>query len=340
MNRLISVSALFIVATAGAYAGSVTLSPVTVNLGTQKSQAGGGSILNSNLATNILPCMTNCTASAPSNTVSQTPSSGAVGFTSVLFSGTQVPFNIGGSYGGGNASGADVFSPGSITSVVTRTVDVGNYTGSGAPSNTSGALDPDQIWTMINDLYGAAGYQGVTLVLSGESLSGTAITETINLEDGIDYRSIGYNGGGADLSSSIQYAVPCDIANIGSATLGTNCSGATSPTTAGSATDSRSGLSATAGVSVTVYNDVFQTSDTFGNNYWLDVQDINLGGAFNNAFLNTIEIESNGSSSKSEQVVLSAITVDSAAPEPGTIVLFGTGLAGLVVLQRRRSKKA
>jgi hypothetical protein len=77
-----------------------------------------------------------------------------------------------------------------------------------------------------------------------------------------------------------------------------------------------------------------------------------LGGAFSNAWLNTIQITSRdggttGVTGTNEKVILSAITVDSAAgpfaptpaPEPGTILLFGTGISGLVLFKMRRSRK-
>jgi hypothetical protein len=99
-------------------------------------------------------------------------------------------------------------------------------------------------------------------------------------------------------------------------------------------------------VSITVYNSVYTTQDTLAtpDTYWLDVQAITLGNAFLNGWLNTVTITSHdGVGGVSEKAILSALTIDGdpvAAPEPGTLMLFGTGLAGLAFLRRKSSTKA
>jgi hypothetical protein len=323
MNRLALASAVLMVGAAGAYAG-----PVTVAL----------TGLNNNLATGYMPCLMGCSPSDSSNTVVTKPPSGSsVGFSTVLFNSAEVPFNIA-SGGADNPSGSgdsnNIWSPDTVNATKTLTEDVGNYTGS--TPDAAGLFNVDQIWTLINDQMGAFGYQGITIILTGFNPNTDAtITETINLEDGIDYRSIGT---GSQLSSTV-YPVACDVANQSGSNLGVSCAGDTSATTASSGTDSRSGLSTTPGVSVTVYNDVFQTSDPQGDSYGLDVQNINLGSAFLGNYLNTVEFVNKGTGTQSEDIILSGLTVD-AVPEPGTVFLFGAGIAGLLVFQLRRSKKA
>jgi hypothetical protein len=326
MNRLLLSSAVLMVATAGAYAG-----PVTIAL----------TGLNANLATGYMPCINSgCNPNiGTANSVSPNPPSGtSVGFSTVLFNSAQVPFNIApgaadSPNGVGNTN--NIWAPATTNASRTNTQDVGNF--SGSTPDAAGVFNVDQIWTLINDRMSTFGYQGITLVLTGFNPNTSAtITETINLEDGVDYRSI---GAGPDLTTSV-FPVGCDVANQSGANLGVSCVGDTSPSTASSGTDSRVGLSATPGVSVTVYNDAFKTTDPQSDNYWLDVQNIQLGNAFQGDWLNTIAVVNNGTSTQNEQTVLSAITVDAVTPEPGTILLFASGIAGLLVLQRRRSKKA
>jgi hypothetical protein len=326
MNRLVLASAALMVASAGVQAG-----PVTIAL----------TGLNNNLATGYLPCVfAGCTPNiGGTNTVAKNPPSGAsVGFSTVLFNGVEVPFNI--APGGADSTSGvgnqnNIWSPNTINVTKQVVEDVGNYTGS--TPDATGLYNVDQIFAMINDMVSSVGYQGITLVLSGynPTTAGT-ITETINLEAGVDYRS---TGAGPDLSGT-WFPIPCDVANNHTATLGSSCVGDTSPTSPSSGTDSRSSLSTTPGVSVKVYNDVFQTNDPLGDNYFLDAQDIVLGNAFQGNWLNTITVQSKGTSGTNEQAVLSAITANVATPEPSTILLFGTGIAGLMLFQRQRSKKA
>jgi hypothetical protein len=344
MRRLFLFVAVSSIAAGGALAG-----PITVNLTTAGNN--GASILNRNMASNgFIPCIAGTTTNGQTCTTSNTtvaalPSGPSTTFTNVLYNGVPVPFNI--ASGGANAGNGvgdtnDVWAPNNNAGAISKTIDVGTYTTNGSGVTTSGdasgIFGADQVWTMLNDFNGVVGYQGITLTLSGFQANGvTPITETIELTAGVDYRSIA----GATVPGD---PTACDVANIGTATLGASCAGRTSTTAQSSGTDSNyNATNVSEGVSITVYNSVFTTHDTLTtpNNYWLDVQDIDLGSAFLNGWLNTITVTSNDGTGQQEKAVLSAVTVDSlSTPEPGTVVLFGTGLAGLLFFQLKRTKKA
>jgi hypothetical protein len=326
MNRLFWVAVLSTIAIGGAYAGAIVPMPIDLT-----KANGGATILNVNIASDgFIPCVSGTTTNnkvcTTSNTTTNPLPSGGTSFTPVLYNGVPVPFDIasgGADSGTGAGDTNDVWAPGAGAGNKSKTIDVGVY-------------GTDQIWTMLNDIDGTVGYQGITLTLSGtEADMVTPITETIYLTAGVDYRSIA----GATVPGD---PTACDIANIGTATPGMTCAGHTSTTTPSVGTDSNYNATNVAnGVSITVYNDIFATTDSLGNNYWLDAQDINLGGAFLNGWLNTITITSNdGSSGNSEKAILSAVTVDAVAPEPGTVVLFTVGMAGLAFFHRKRTKKA
>ena len=117
---------------------------------------------------------------------------------------------------------------------------------------------------------------GIAIELAGVAADGvTPIYETINLIAGIDYRSTSSTG-----------ATTCDVANLTGGATGGSCSGETSPTAKSQGTDYTPDSSTTnsiptlndasLGAQVIVDNSVAgSTSGT--TNYWMDVQDIDLG---------------------------------------------------------------
>lgn len=348
MNRFCVISALSLLGAVGGYAG--TLIPIDLTTG-----ANAGVLTKNLLGSGYIPCMSG--TCNPSNTVAANPPSGtSTSFSSVVYNGTQVPFDIasgGGTPGGTNADNTsnNIWAPTNASGTQSVVVDVGGYTGSDAA--TTGIQDVDEIFTMLNDWYATAGTQGISLLLTGVASNGTtAITESVNLVAGVDYRSI---GSGANLNHD---PTPCDIANIGTATLGSNCTGDSSPTAQSSATDSTfatfssTGPTSELGGSVTVYNSVYTSKDAMSSpdNYWLDAQAINLGGAFATGYLDSITIESKDGTGISEKAILSAVSVDSTlgssttlvspTPEPGTVVLLVTGLAGIGFLRILRRMQA
>jgi hypothetical protein len=311
MNRVGLIWVLALAGVGGLQAGSFTPGvPNVVDLTT--AAPGGGSVLNKNITeSGYMP------SGAPM------PSGTPTSFAAVLFSGAQVPFDI--ASGGANTNVIpftgdtnNVWAPGNAAGTQSTTIDVGNFTGA---SDQSGVNDVDQIWTMLNDWdgTGVAG-TGISLVLSGfsDGPTPTAISETINLFVGADYRAIG--------NAVPQDKTTTDVAGGGSVpSVGTDCSVVTATVS---------------GVCVTVYNNVFTTTAA-SNSYWLDVQSIGLGALspFQNGWLNTITVQSKDGTGTQDKAILSAVTVDS-TPEPGTVVLFATGLAGIVLVQLRRRKTA
>ncbi len=345
MKRYWVVLALISIVATGAYGG-----PVTIDLTT--AGAGGTTVLNKNLSGNgYIPCITGTTTNGDTCTTSNgltnaLPSGTAVTFTNVVFNSAQVPFNIQPtSVGTGTNNNNDVWAPGNTHCTATaNTVNAGcpsitiNMPGYNGTTGSTGMFGVDEVWTMLNDIYATPGYQGVTLVLSGVSGDGvTPINEDIFLTAGVDYRSIG----GFTLPNN-QDPTPCDIANIGSATLGSSCTGAGASLGPVSGTDSGYDPSNPSGVTITDYNTVFKTKDTLTHpdNYWLDAQAIFLGGAFSNGYLDTIKvISNNGSAGNSDKAILSAVTVDQVAtPEPGTVALFAAGIGSMVFFRRKRAR--
>ena len=192
---------------------------------------------------------------------------------------------------------------------------------------------------MINGWYSNPGYLGTELVLSGVASDGTtAISETIRLIEGVDYRSIGNS------TTNVNNRTPCDVANIGTAALGVNCTGDADETAQTMGTDTGFDLSnAALGITISVYNNLFTgINGVTGGKSWLDAQEIYLGWAnpFANGWLNTITVTNfNGTGTGTQltqKTILSAITVETATPEPGTVFLLLGGFAAIVVLSAKR----
>jgi hypothetical protein len=206
-------------------------------------------------------------------------------------------------------------------------IDLGTCTGT-APASACGIYNVDDLYTMIQGS-GAFGYQGVTITLNGVASDGTTpITDVIGLTSGVDYRST---------NSSI--ASTCTDANSNNPTNSatTACTGQISDTASVFDTDSNPG--GTGGNTVLTYNNVLGSETSGSRNFYLDVQELELGTNFLGAYLDSVTITNDDPNGGKSQIVFSGLTADVATPEPGTVALLGIGL-GLIGFWGIRSRSA
>jgi hypothetical protein len=92
-----------------------------------------------------------------------------------------------------------------------------------------------------------------------------------------------------------------------------------------------------------VYNNAFGPIVNSGTDFYLDVQELELPSSGLNSFiggyLNSVTV----TSASGERILFSGLTLQTAStatPEPGTILLFTLGLAGVVFFKVRRSRNA
>jgi hypothetical protein len=192
----------------------------------------------------------------------------------------------------------------------TLQVDLGSCTGL-SPSTTCGIFNPDAAYLILNENGAASLNSVITVTFSGLNSLGTAVTDTVLLVNGTDVRG----------TTSAQQNT-CTIAGCG-----------TSPSQATDSTPGGSGNN-----SVTVFNNV--SSGTSGTlSYFMDVQEITgLNNYFVGGYLNSITIANVAPNGGIVRDVFSGLAIDQ-APEPGTVVLFGTGL-GLIVFWKVRNRRA
>lgn len=207
-------------------------------------------------------------------------------------------------------------------------VDLGTCTGT-APSSACGLQNVDDLYTMIQAT-GAFNLQGITITLNGVAANGiTPISGTIDLTSGVDYRSTS-NANAANITCT-------DVNYVG----GGSCATATSDTAAGSHTDTTPG-GTLAGAEVATYNNVFGPQTASGKDYYLDVQELELGNNFlNGAYLDSITITNVPATGGKSQMVFSGLSADqvTSTPEPGTVAFLGIGL-GLIALRKIRGRRA
>jgi len=207
-------------------------------------------------------------------------------------------------------------------------VDLGTCTGT-SPSSACGLQDVDDLYTMIQ-ASGTYGFQGVTITLNGVAANGTTpITDVIDLTSGIDYRSV-----------NSALAATCTDANSNNPTnnVSTACTVQNSDTASVSGTDSSPG--GTGGNTVITYNNVLGAETSGATNYYLDVQELELGTNFLGGYLDSVTITNDSTSTTKNQIAFSGLAADEIdpAPEPGTVALLGIGL-GLVAFRKIRGRR-
>ena len=138
----------------------------------------------------------------------------------------------------------------------------------------------------------------------------------------------------------------CTDANSSNPTknVGTACTAATagSDTSALTGTDSTPG-GTLAGASVVTTNNGFGALTNGTNNYYLDVQELELGTNFlGGGYLDSITIQSNSPSGSNSKILLSGLSADvvASAPEPGTVAMLSIGSQGLGGFLEARSLRA
>jgi hypothetical protein len=211
----------------------------------------------------------------------------------------------------------------------TLVMDLGTCSGLG-PNTQCGLFNVTDLYTMIEGNLENFGYQGVTITLNGVTSLGAAVTDVIDLTAGVDYR---------DTASNTAGGVTCTVANASTGDTSCSGSGSQADTAVVNGTDSNPG--GTGGNSVTVYNNVFGAQTVGAINYYLDVQDINLGTNFAGDYLDSITIADTSPNGGKERMFLSGVSAGqalTATPEPDTIALFGIGL-GLCAFWKVRIRR-
>lgn len=200
------------------------------------------------------------------------------------------------------------------------------------------------VWTMINTITAAAqtaGDRSVNVTLDFGPTASGAITDAVLI------KLVNSNDVGSNPNGQSQNAIDCSS---------DPCNGIATPAsgfTISSATITPITMAGNPGPST--YNPITVVSDNLFNYAYsssgngtlvLTDQGFLLGtlvlpnvGTNLNTYLENIKIqEQTGSGFPSEALALSAITVDTAAPEPSTVIMFLTGLGAIGLTRFRRSK--
>jgi hypothetical protein len=194
-----------------------------------------------------------------------------------------------------------------------------------------GIADVTNVWTMLNNIEGAAGGADTSLTFNFGTTSNASSFNDVVV---VDLTNSGTSG--SSPSGQIGSSFLCATASICTFDNGAVASSSTATATLNS--NPTSGVGVTTGVLyTTVYNTAAGIYAGSSGNVVLNDQDFNLAALVapsSGEYLVSIVV--NEAAGSAGQTSLSAITVDTAAPEPSTVFLFLTGLGALGLARLRR----
>jgi hypothetical protein len=219
-----------------------------------------------------------------------------------------------------NCYSNNVWEPNSASSV---TVPVGVF----------GVTDA---WTMLNNAWGPAGAQDTSVTFNfGTSATG-GIVDTLVVQ-------LTNSGNGSTPSGQISTSVQCATNTESPVTCTTYATGPTNPSS--SIATSGTGASLLPNITVltnTLFTAAYNGGNTGGKfanstgNVVLQDQGFEFGNAFSNLYLVNVQVFDASGASGTSASALSAITVDSATPEPASVFLV---LGAVAVAGFRRFRK-
>jgi hypothetical protein len=289
-------------------------------------------------------------------------------YDNVLFSGATngtapVPF-AGYVQNGGEGSGLSMTSAGGNTSAAGVGFSMISDGGAGpqgtgasknlweaSGANTSllvpiGVYDVTDVATMLQDVWGSVGGNDTSITFNFGSSSNATTGITSVTFDLFDVN----NQSGAGASGELRASVACTTTTTATCNSSTNPSNLPQTTTNMLASDGNTyavNTSAVFGSTKTPGGQYLYTSAGAGlysgtaGQLKMDDQDFVFGSAFANSWLVSLAVTQNSNFGNNvSATALSAITVDSAVPEPTTVVLLFAGLGGIAAVRRFRKDKA
>jgi hypothetical protein len=340
MFRLTIVSALGFVAVITANAGSIEIGGASGLTDAYLTSAGGGTAC----AAGAGQCITGSTGGYSEENYDSVLFAGATNGTApVPFSGYTQTTGVGS--GKTATSAANSTSAGGVTFAMVSDGATSNASnnfwesdGNATITVPIGIFGVTDVATMLQNVWGSLGGNDTTVTFNFGSTS--------NATTGLTSVSVNL----ADVSASgvgeLRAGVVCNT------TTTATCNTTTNPGFIPATTTANVGGS---GVTVDTAS-VFGATTTFGGQYVytsvspntgfyantqghlkLDDQDFVFGSTFLNQWLVSVQVtENDGDTSFPSETALSAITVDTAAPEPTTILLFLAGVGGVGLARRFR----
>jgi len=211
--------------------------------------------------------------------------------------------------------------------------------GTGTLTIPIGVFDVQDVWTMLSNVYGAAGAQDTTVKFNfgstATTTNGTSLT--VNLVNASSNMSANSGQIGTAIECTGLGTSTCNTLAIGGLAPSSSLNGITSSSTLIPITVDTNTVYSTTYTSTIGGTSAFASSNT--GTLSLYDQGFIFGNTYSNLYLVNLQVTDSFGTMNTSQTALSAITVDTAAtPEPSTIWLGFTGMfaVGLVVLRRRR----